>query len=39
MAYGFGGIPKYMDGADEESDLLNCFPLNGKIENPAIGGL
>ena len=35
MAYGFGGIPEFMN----EAKTSNCFPLNGNYEDPGIKGL
>jgi hypothetical protein len=35
MFYGFGGTPLYM----KESQVNDCFPLNGNIANPSIKGV
>jgi hypothetical protein len=35
MFYGFGGVPVYM----RETEVNDCFPLNGNIANPSIKGV
>lgn len=35
MAYGFGGIPEFMD----QTEVSNCFPLNGNKTDPSVDGL